>query len=59
MQEVQELIDLIQKISDKLDYASEQEQKFCNDLCHEFSKYSLQMNRMKDNIQEISYILGA
>lgn len=58
MTNLQELINAANKLSFTLDQASNEEKRFCDDLCLRFEQLSWEMYRMANELKEIKDYAG-
>ena len=58
MSELEQLVEAATKLSNSLEKASENEKKFCVDLCLELERYSWETYRIANNIKELKELFG-
>lgn len=55
---LEEVIEIAERLSQKLEKIAENEKMFCDDLCLEMERYSWEVFRMKNSIQQLKEVYG-
>lgn len=58
MSPIDDLIESADRLCRNLEIASENEKKFCSDLCLELERYSWETHRMSNGIRSLKEIYG-